>query len=108
MNEEAVKATDYLAEWLVTHRSEIGGQQLKFATQEEYSKTLRVEFETSKYLIHLCAWDHACCLDILAFNKTDEGDDYTVVGECDGAIGLYARLDTFLHWLKVNEPNHHD
>lgn len=64
-----------------------------------------VEFETQKYFLQFCAWDHACCLDIQALNKTTGDNDYIVAGDCGGVTGLSLRLDTFLHWLNVNEPN---
>jgi hypothetical protein len=38
-------------------------------------------------------------------NKATGETDYIVCGDCDGVAGLTRRLDTFLHWLNVNEPN---
>jgi hypothetical protein len=104
-NEDTQKPSDYVAAWITNHRNEIGGTQLRFAWREEYSRMFCAEFETMKYLIQFCAWDHACCLDIQALNKETGGDDYIVAGECNGAAGLYVRLDTFLHWLNINEQN---
>jgi hypothetical protein len=105
MNEEPPKPTDYVAAWITAHRNEIGGTQQKFAWREEYSRAFCTEFETRKYLIQFCAWDHACCLDILTLNKATGETDYIVAGECEGVTGLTQRLDAFLHWLGVNELN---
>ena len=105
MNEEPPKATDYVAEWIDLHRNEIGGTQIKLFRQEQYGRTLCAEFETIQHLIQFSAWDHASCLDILALNKATEADAYNVAGECNGIAGLTQRLDTFLLWLKINEPN---
>ena len=99
------KTTDYVAEWIAAHRNEIGGKDLKFVRQDQYGRTLCAEFETPKYLIQFCAWDHANCLDILALNKETEADDYCVAGDCEGVEGLSERLNKFLRWLEVNEPN---
>ena len=104
MNEEPTKATDYVASWITTHRNEIGGTQLKLFRQAQYGQTLCAEFETAKFLIQFCAWDHADCLDILALDKETGGDAYVMAGDCDGVTGLLDRLETFLHWLNVNEP----
>jgi hypothetical protein len=98
-------ATDYVAKWIASHRDEIGGTDIRFIRQEKYGRTLCAEFETPKYLLQLCAWDHAHCLDILALEKENGGNAYIVAGECDGVTGLSERLETFLHWLNVNEPN---
>lgn len=105
MNEGRTKATDYVAEWITAHRDEIGGNEVKFARQEKYGRTLCAEFDTADHLIQFCAWDNASCLDILALNKTTGADAYIVAGECDGVVGLRQRLDAFLHWLNVNEPD---
>lgn len=99
MNAELPKASDHVAAWITTHRSEIGGTQISFAWREEYSRAFCAEFETHKYLINISAWDHACCLDILAVNKTTGHEDYISTGDCDGVAGLSGRLETFLHWL---------
>jgi len=105
MNEDQIKPSDYVAAWVTAHRSELGGTQQKFAWREEYSRMFCAEFETPMYLIQFCAWDHACCLDIIALNKATTHEDYLVAGECAGVTGLSARLDAFLQWLDANEPN---
>ena len=105
MNEDQTKATDFVAAWLTANRGELGGTDHTSKWSEEYSRSFCAEFETPKYLIQLCAWDHACCLDIQALNKATGSDDYIVAGDCDGVTGLSARLNTFLQWLNANEPN---
>lgn len=105
MNEDLTKATDFVAEWVAAHRDELGGTNHTSKWHEEYSRTFCAEFETPKYLVQLCAWDHACCLDIQALNKITASDDYIVDGDCDGVVALTQRLDTFLRWLNANEPN---
>ena len=105
MNAESSNATNHVAEWVASHRNQIGGTQLKFARQEKYGPTFCAEFETSKYHLQFLAWDQGCCVDLLALNKDTGCDDYIVAGECDGRAGVSARLEAFLHWLKVNEPD---
>jgi hypothetical protein len=105
MDEHPKKPTDYVAAWVTTHREAIGGEQRKFAWREEYSREFCAEFETEKYLIQLCAWDHACCLDIQVLNKATNKDEYSVAGDSNGVAGLLERLETFLHWINVNEQN---
>ena len=105
MNKKPDKATDYVAAWIISHRNDIGGTQLRLIQQDEYGRTFCAEFETPRYFIQFCAWDHAVCLDILVLNKETGGDDYIVAGECNGISGLAERLDAFLHWLNVNAPN---
>lgn len=105
MNENLPKPADYVASWITAHRNIIGGSQLKFAWREEYSRAFCSEFETMKYFIQFCAWDHACCLDVLALNKATGNVEYNIAGECNGVVGLKERLDTFLHWLNINEHN---
>ncbi len=105
MNEELPKATDWVAAWIIAHRDEIGGAEVKFVRQDEYGRTLCAEFDTPEHLIQFCAWDHASCLDILAFNRATKAEAYIVAGGCDGVVGVTQRLDAFMHWLNVNEPN---
>jgi hypothetical protein len=105
VNEDPSNATDYVAAWITAHRSEIGGTQLKIFRQEQYGRTYCAEFETLKYLIQFCAWDHANCLDIQALDKGSGSDAYMVAGDCDGVEGLSDRLNTFLRWLDLNETN---
>jgi len=105
VNEEPQTPTDYVANWIATHQREIGGSPIKFDRREEHSSALNAGFETPKFLIDICAWDHACCLDILVLNKKSGGTDYMVCGECDGLLGLAQRLETFLRWLNENESD---
>jgi hypothetical protein len=105
VNEETPKATDYVAEWITSHRHEIGGTQLRLIKSEEHGRTFSAEFETPTYLLQFLAWDHAYCLDLLALNKGTGRDDYIVAGECDGVADFSARLEAFLQWINVNEPN---
>ena len=105
MNEDTAQPRDHVAAWIANHQDVFGSAPIKFERREEPARTLVAWFETPKYLIDISAWDHACCLDILALNKATGGTDYIVCGDCDGAVGLTHRLDTFLHWLNVNEPN---
>jgi len=108
VNEDQTKATDFVAAWIASHRHEIGGTDLRFIRQEQHGRTLCAEFETVQHLLQVCAWDHAYCLDILALNKATGADAYIVAGECDGISGLTERLDGFLQWLNVNEPNRNE
>jgi hypothetical protein len=97
--------SDYVAAWITTHRDEIGGTLQKSVWREDSSRMFCAEFETLVYIIQFCAWDHGCCLDIIALNKATTHEDYIEAGECAGVTGLSVRLDAFLHWLDANEPN---
>ena len=102
---DSQKATDFVAAWVAAHREQIGGTQIKFARQDTYGRTFCAESETAKHLIQFCAWDHACCLDIIALDKATGTDAYVVAGECDGASGLSERLHSFLSWLAVHDSD---
>jgi len=105
MDEEPPKATDFVAEWITSHRHEIGGTEVKFHRHDKYGRTLCAEYDTDEHLIQFCAWDHASCIDIRAINNASGADAYLVSGECEGVEGLTQRLDAFLHWLNINERN---
>ena len=105
VKEEQTTAADFIAEWIAAHRDELGGRNHTSQWREEFSRAFYAEFETPRYLIQLCAWDHACCLDIQALNKATGSYDHLVAGDCDDIAGLRQRLDGFLLWLNANEPD---
>jgi hypothetical protein len=72
VNEDQAKAADYVAEWIASHRKQLGGTNHTSKWREEYSRAFCAEFETPRYLLQVCAWDHACCLDIQALNRATE------------------------------------
>jgi hypothetical protein len=104
MSTRKTSPTDFVAEWVTTHLEALGGFNHKFRRCEGRSRKFCGEFETPKYLVQISAWDHACCLDILAVHKETGRPDYSVQGDCEGEAGLAQRLSAFLHWLNASEP----
>jgi hypothetical protein len=98
---------DYVAEWITSHRKQLGGTNHTSKWREKYSRAFCAEFETPTHVIQVCAWDNAYCLDIPALNKATGSDDYIVVGDCGGVAGLSARLNTFPIWLDTKKPADH-
>jgi len=105
MSTRKTSPTDFVAEWVTAHLEALGGFDHKSRWCEEPSRKFCAQFDTPKYLLQLSAWDHACCLDILAVHKETGHADYCVEGGCEGHAGLAQRLDTFLLWLNANEPH---
>ena len=61
--------------WLRANQSRLG-VLVKFERYETPSQTLVTWHETPEHLTEICAWDHACCLDIEAFNIASGQADF--------------------------------
>ncbi len=94
---------DKVEGWLKLYQSRIG-TLTKLNRVEEPSYSITAWFETPEYLIDICAWDHACCLNIEAFNKSTEKADFYVEGPCASDAELIPRLEGFLHWIESKKP----
>jgi len=108
MNGDTTKATDFVADWVAAHRDQFQATDHTSKWSTQNGRTFCADFETPTHFIQLCAWDHACCLDIQALNKDTGAHDYIVAGECAGTPALAQRLDAFLHWITVNKRNSQD
>jgi len=97
---DSISTRDHVTAWLATSQHRIGSAPTKFERHETPAKTLGVRFSTPKYLIDICAWDHAFCLDIVVLSQNTGETEYCVAGSCEDISGLTRRLDDFLLWLE--------
>jgi hypothetical protein len=90
---------DSVEEWVRLNQHRIG-TLTKLKRVEEPSFCINAWFETSNYIIDICAWDNAFCLDIEALNIATEKTDFCVAGPCENGKALIHRLEMFLQWIE--------
>jgi hypothetical protein len=93
---------DRVESWIKIHQNRIGTLK-KLHRVEEPGYSLTAWFETPQYLIDICAWDHACCLDIEALNIATEKTEFCVTGPCESGAALNQRLENFLQWMELKK-----
>lgn len=59
-----------------------------------------VNLETETYIISVCAWDHACCLDIQVMEVKSEEISFPHMGDCPSIEEFKGHLKDFGNWLK--------
>jgi hypothetical protein len=59
-----------------------------------------VVLETERYLIDICAWDHASCLDIQILEIDSEESTFQHIGDCETRQVFHECLQKFMGWLK--------
>ena len=91
-------ARSYVSAWLADNHGRLGLKQLKLETAELPAKTLSAWYETPGYLIDICVWDHAHCLDILVTEQSSDALVFSEAGPCGDTTGLLARLNSFSSW----------
>ena len=93
---------DYVEDWLRKHSALIKLESVKWEKSDVHTEFLSVWYESDKYLIDICCWNHACCLNITALNVKTEKYDFCIEGSCDGINDLSDKLSQFLTWLDKN------
>lgn len=59
-----------------------------------------VRMATDTYLMEVCAWDHAFCLDIRVVDVKSGETRYPRAGSCDSSEAFRRHLDEFVVWFK--------
>jgi hypothetical protein len=96
-------AREFVGKWLVENKASIGVAPSKWARCDDYTPTFNAWFETEKYAIDICCWDHVNCLDIIVLNLETKKEDFALSGACDGLDGLSRRLWLLIEWLEKNK-----
>ena len=91
-------ARSYVSTWLADNHERLGLRQIKSEIAEAPAKTLSVYYETTDFLIDICVWDHAHCLDILVFDQLSNALIFSEAGSCGSTSGLTTRLNSFSNW----------
>lgn len=59
-----------------------------------------VRMQTDAYLMEICAWDHAFCLDIRIVEKTPRETTFPRGGSCESMDDCRDYLDEFMVWFE--------
>jgi hypothetical protein len=77
-----------------------------YGTIAEYKESDRgsanVQIDTGKYLIDVCAWNHASCLDIQTIDIETEKSEFPHVGDCCSKQEFEQHLQDLIRWYKLN------
>ena len=79
------------------------GSELEFKDSGRESGYVRLE--TQSYLMELCAWDHAICLDIQIIEIKSEQSTFLHAGDCESIKEFENHLNEFLVWFKREVVN---
>ncbi len=74
------------------------GAELEFKDTGRNSAYVRLE--TISHMMELCAWDHACCLDIQIVEIESEKSIFPHTGDCESINEFKEHLKTFIIWFK--------
>lgn len=98
----STSARSFVSAWLADNHERLGLKQLKLETAELPAKTLSAWYETPGYLIDICVWDHAHCLDILVTEHSSNTLVFSEAGSCESTTDLLARLNSFSNWATAH------
>lgn len=76
---------------------------LNFKDTGRNSASVNLECET--YIMQLCAWDHASCLDIQTMDCKTEEISFPHTGDCNSKEEFKEILNDFLIWHKSTFDN---
>lgn len=93
-------ATETVSAWFEANASALGLAQLKRDRSESPAVTLSAWYEAPGLLVDVTAWDHAWCLDVLAFDAASDQLLFSEAGACESAEEILGRLEMFAAWLK--------
>ena len=97
---------DHVAAWLAVNQRRIGSAPIEFERKDSPAKILTALFQTQRYLISFCTWDHASALEIQVLNASTGKSEFLSDGPCADHASLTQRLEAFMQWLEShNEPN---
>lgn len=91
-------AVSELERWFNTHEEffwKAGAVEYK----DSGRGSARVVIETEQYLIDICAWDHASCLDIQILEIETEASTFPHVGDCGTKSEFSNYLNLFTEWF---------
>ena len=91
---------NYIADWIVSNRSALGGNLMEFQRFEEPAKTVYAAFEASNHMIEIRAWDYGPCLDIYVISKETGNNIFSTSGPCEGIQEVTVRLNALLKYIK--------
>lgn len=79
--------------------------EIEFKTAGLKNGTCGYFIISKEYLIDICAWDNANCLDIMVFlnDKATEGFLWAVAGPCDCIEDFESRYRQLISWLEARE-----
>jgi hypothetical protein len=92
-------ARTFVNSWLTENCARMGLREIKRNVAEVPAKTLGVVYETHDFLIDICVWDHAVCLDILVLKLPSGEQVLSEAGPCGDTDGLELRLNSLAAWL---------
>lgn len=95
-------ARDYVSGWLALNRERLGLMQIKLERNELPAKTLSAWYEAPGYLVDICVWDHANCLDILVIEQSSGSTLFSEAGSCGTTTGLLERFASFSSWASAH------
>lgn len=62
----------------------------------------RVLLENKLYIMDICAWEHATCLDIHILEIESGQSSFPHTGDCKSITEFKALLAQFIEWFKIN------
>lgn len=92
-------AAGLVRRWLALNLEQFGIEYRDLEQFENSTMALAARCDVSGFLVDICVWDHAYCLDIMVCAQTSGALAYSAVGPCDDAMGVQERLASFAAWL---------
>ncbi len=74
------------------------GAELEFRDSGHGSAYVRLETKT--YMMELCAWDHATCLNVQIIDIKTEESSFPHEGSCDSIEMFEQHLNEFIEWFQ--------
>jgi hypothetical protein len=95
-------ARNDVSSWLALNHEKLGLKQIKLERSELPVETISAWYEVSGYLVDICVWEHANCLDVLVYEQSSGSLVFREAGPCRGTTALLERLTSFSNWVAAH------
>ena len=91
-------AIEVCSNWLDAHAKEMHARGIDLERKGEAEGKAAFWLYGSHHLVDICVWNHAFCLDVLAFESKTNEMVFSEAGSCETPQGVCDRLERFWSW----------
>jgi hypothetical protein len=96
-------AIEICRSWFAARRGELIARSIELEASDSVDGKAIFLLYAPRHLIEVSVWDHACCLDVLAFYSSTEEMVFSEGGSCQTPAGVNDRLERFWAWYVAQQ-----
>ena len=100
-------ALSYLQEWASSNRNFFASRGIEAIYKPQNTGSGNLRFQFTDYLVDICAWNNAICLDIQIIHIPSEKVSFPTTGPCETEENFKERLDELYAFIENNSEKNH-